>query len=323
MTKTPEQLRDSRVFMTKDAWLDVLRTLKPPTTVIKYDEDQPRDESGRWTDGDSTPSTPSQPATPKIDRQFRSKNGKIWYKATKERKLRVMARNLKRTSAKLGYREGTIDEIVQRWESNPDTMDALEQVDMWYSGDVSITTTQWGQEITDDMIVSVAETAEQLQESNPVGVTEIQVGTPDFLNFKEDSLIAVAYRGGGLMRVSTRAWEDKTDTPGHFMPSREETSRLEYTMTHEWGHMRDELPNPRVGSGQAAYDKLIQDKNDDIRRTWESSLLSGASGDDISKYGRSSYSELYAELFTEFVLTNGETKNIAVQKFAAKYGWGK
>jgi SPP1 gp7 family putative phage head morphogenesis protein len=84
------------------------------------------------------------------------------------------------------------------------------------------------------------------------------------------------------------------------------TTKVDYTITHEWGHLRENLP----------FSSSIKDANkkiDDIVKKNGKAFL--------SEYGRSSSSEAYAESWADWVLNKGKTDNPITNAMAKEYGW--
>jgi len=90
------------------------------------------------------------------------------------------------------------------------------------------------------------------------------------------------------------------------MPVTQATTQLEYTLTHEWGHLLDDI-NHGVQSGQrqTAIAKLKAQFPDAFK----------------SQYSGKNTKEFYAEMFTEYVRTGGTTPNELVQAMAKEFGW--
>jgi hypothetical protein len=95
---------------------------------------------------------------------------------------------------------------------------------------------------------------------------------------------------------------------GWFMPSAraEGMDRLKYVVTHEYGHVHhftgfNGSPLPRTKM-QAVFD------NSTVQKA-------------LSKYGRTNAYEGYAEAFSEWALTSGETTNLAARIYAESFSW--
>lgn len=148
-------------------------------------------------------------------------------------------------------------------------------------------------------------TLDRLQAQNPV--KDLQVEFSDG-PFRDEADIIPEHASGFVIRgekkinlrprYATDLGMSQVRDDGHFMPAAQGVSAVEYYLTHEYGHVRDTR-----GRGQVA---------DDIYRL---DYL------ETSGYGASNEYEKYAEAYTEWSLTNGETTNETAQTYAKKYFW--
>jgi SPP1 gp7 family putative phage head morphogenesis protein len=97
-----------------------------------------------------------------------------------------------------------------------------------------------------------------------------------------------------------------TERGGFKMPVTEATTQLEYTLTHEWGHLIDDIYNGDHSLQRSVTIGKIQDAYPDEFR---------------SRYSKTNDKEFFAEMFTEYVNTKGETPNKMVQAMAKEFGW--
>ena len=99
---------------------------------------------------------------------------------------------------------------------------------------------------------------------------------------------------------------------GHKMPVITEVPGRRYTLAHEWGHTLDEGGSfTRTESIQSATTKKIIE---DLKKEYEGKAFRSA-------YSGENTKEFYAEMFAEFYLTNGQTKNALVQAMAKEFLW--
>jgi hypothetical protein len=90
------------------------------------------------------------------------------------------------------------------------------------------------------------------------------------------------------------------------MPATEATTQLQYTLAHEWGHLIDD----------------IVDGEQTFRRTQAIARFKAEFPDSFkSGYSAKNTKEFYAEMFTEFYRTGGQTPNLLVQAMAREFGW--
>jgi len=150
----------------------------------------------------------------------------------------------------------------------------------------------------------------------PPGPVKVDVFPPGKIPGHEDNagIHGAAGRGGLHMSVSSEMFSTGRESHkihytlpsgkivGHFMPSRRKNAqRLEYTMSHEYGHMMDFRTEEDSHSEEIFHDAGLMDH--------------------LGHYGHTNGHEAYAEAFAEFDMTNGRSRNPAVKAFAQKYGW--
>jgi hypothetical protein len=90
------------------------------------------------------------------------------------------------------------------------------------------------------------------------------------------------------------------------MPVTPATTQFEYTIAHEWGHLLDDITN---GTQDAVRTNAIVR----LKREYPNAFKSGYSAENTK--------EFYAEMFTEYYRTNGQTTNLLVQAMAREFGW--
>lgn len=86
------------------------------------------------------------------------------------------------------------------------------------------------------------------------------------------------------------------------------TTKIKYTITHEWGHLREQIATPTMRDIESA-DKVI---NEIVEKNGKAFL---------SEYGKSNAAEAYAESWADWVLNNGKTDNPITNAMAKEYGW--
>jgi SPP1 gp7 family putative phage head morphogenesis protein len=90
------------------------------------------------------------------------------------------------------------------------------------------------------------------------------------------------------------------------MPTTQATTQLQYTLTHEWGHLLDDITDGTQSARRTAT--IVK-----LKAEYPDSFKSG--------YSAKNTKEFYAEMFTEFYRTNGQTPNLLVQAMAREFGW--
>jgi SPP1 gp7 family putative phage head morphogenesis protein len=116
-----------------------------------------------------------------------------------------------------------------------------------------------------------------------------------------------AYGGKQDLWVTPRTIQDPVRKDGTFkMPATPATTQFQYTLAHEWGHLIDD----------------ITDGVQDAQRTNAITRLKAQFPDAFkSGYSAENSKEFFAEMFTEYYRTNGQTPNLLVQAMAKEFGW--
>jgi len=90
------------------------------------------------------------------------------------------------------------------------------------------------------------------------------------------------------------------------MPVTPATTQFEYTIAHEWGHLIDDITQ---GTQNAQRTNAIRR----LKAEYPNAFKSG--------YSAENSKEFFAEMFTEYYRTNGQTSNLLVQAMAKEFGW--
>jgi hypothetical protein len=99
----------------------------------------------------------------------------------------------------------------------------------------------------------------------------------------------------------------KVSAQGTFkMPVTPATTQFQYTIAHEWGHLLDDITN-------GTQDALRTNAIVRLKREYPDAFKSGYSAENTK--------EFYAEMFTEYYRTGGQTTNLLVQAMAREFGW--
>lgn len=115
-----------------------------------------------------------------------------------------------------------------------------------------------------------------------------------------------------VLQISNLAFSDQRSYDGWHMPAHNLLQEGPAVIVHEWGHVID---NRSV---------------DFVQKTLTNAGMMNAYGDvnpefiySLSDYGKMNEKESYAECFTEWVGTNGETDNFAAKWYAKEFKWPK
>ena len=86
----------------------------------------------------------------------------------------------------------------------------------------------------------------------------------------------------------------------------ETTTRVEYTIAHEWGHIREKLAGTfQIDTADKVIDGIIKKNGKAF----------------LSEYGKTSAAEAYAESWADWVLNKGVTDNPITNAMAREFGW--
>jgi SPP1 gp7 family putative phage head morphogenesis protein len=151
----------------------------------------------------------------------------------------------------------------------------------------------------------VLQEVEKLQLSNPKERAVVHI------NKNSSGKYGWAYGGQSDLWVTPRVVKNPelgAAEKGDFkMPTTAATTQLQYTLTHEWGHLIDDIKE--TGS------QTLQ------RQTAIGRLQDAYPNEFKSRYSGKNDKEFYAEMFTEFYATGGQTPNLLVQAMAKEFGW--
>jgi hypothetical protein len=156
-------------------------------------------------------------------------------------------------------------------------------------------------------------TLDRLQKQNPVKDLEVEFSDKPF---RDEGDLVPQGASGFVIRgekkinlrpnLATDIGMSQVRDDGHFMPAAANVSRVEYYLTHEYGHILD----TRTGS------RVIDD-------SLELEDMGALDIGEMSDYGLTNDHEIFAEAYVEWSLTEGATDNAASQYLAKKYFWGE
>lgn len=161
--------------------------------------------------------------------------------------------------------------------------------------------------VKEEIRKKVIEEVEKLQLSNPKNRAVVHI-TKDSKN-----KYGWAYLGQEDLWIVPKIVKDtelKVSGAGGFkMPVTATTTQFEYTLSHEWGHLVDNLAQGSI-SRQAERTTQVIAK---VKKEFPDAFKSRYSGENTK--------EFYAEMFTEYYRTAGQTNNKLVQAMATEFGW--
>ena len=164
-----------------------------------------------------------------------------------------------------------------------------------------------GLAIKEEIRKKVIEEVEKLQVSNPKNRAVVHI-TKDSKN-----KYGWAYLGQEDVWIVPKIVKDtelKVKSAGTFkMPVTPTTTQFQYTLSHEWGHIIDDLSPGSISRQSTRTTEVINR----VKKEFPDAFKSGYSGENSK--------EFYAEMFTEYYRTGGQTTNPLVQAMATEFGW--
>jgi SPP1 gp7 family putative phage head morphogenesis protein len=180
----------------------------------------------------------------------------------------------------------------------------IDKAVIYKNGPLEVQFSSTGLKLTEAERKLVIKEVEKLQATNPK--------TRAVVHIEKDASgkYGWAYGGKSDLWVVPKIIKDtdlKVSAQGTFkMPVTPATTQFEYTIAHEWGHLLDDITN---GTQDAVRTNAIVR----LKREYPNAFKSGYSAENTK--------EFYAEMFTEYYRTNGQTTNLLVQAMAREFGW--
>lgn len=175
---------------------------------------------------------------------------------------------------------------------------------VYKNGKIEVQFSSSGLQVTETQRKAVLKKVERLQLTNPKERAVVHIEK------NSSSKYGWAYGGKSDLWVTPKVVQNPAlgaAEKGNFkMPVTAETSQLDYTLTHEWGHLIDDIVD-----GDQTYIRTTAIKK--IRAEYPDAFRSG--------YSDKNYKEFYAEMFTEYYQTAGQTPNRLVQAMAKEFNW--
>jgi SPP1 gp7 family putative phage head morphogenesis protein len=152
----------------------------------------------------------------------------------------------------------------------------------------------------------------------PLKMLTVKVGNKDIdeifaeMGAKKERVAAAAARGGiggNKMFVRPKSVKaspvDPKSNGTWFSKVPDSTTDIEYTVAHEWGHLREMV----VGASIKNANKTINELTERVGNQY------------LSMYGASDPAEAYAEAWADWVLNKGKTDNPLTNAMAKEFGW--
>lgn len=238
-----------------------------------------------------------------------------WTELTPEQKFDVeflFLRNL--------YKSSVTDERIKRIIASDKKSQRVIQKSLVLKNGETYIRVQTSYKFTEPMLNNLKTQIEKLQSITPkqqmvVSVTGIKAYGQAI---RGDSTIELDYKKIFAPTEAELISQAREGVSGWKMPSVNDVEKLQYTLTHEWGHASENiLPNSHLSA-----DSLRQYANAKIKELHREHIAQNGQGF-VSNYGLTKPEEMYAELFTEWTLTRGMTTNPLVQTFAKEFDWKK
>ena len=180
----------------------------------------------------------------------------------------------------------------------------IEKAVIYKNGPLEVQFSSTGLKLTEAERQLVIKEVEKLQATNPK--------TRAVVHIEKDASGKYGWAYGGksdlwvVPKIVTQP-DLKVSAQGTFkMPVTPATTQFEYTIAHEWGHLLDDITN-------GTQDALRTNAIVRLKREYPNAFKSGYSAENTK--------EFYAEMFTEYYRTNGQTTNLLVQAMAREFGW--
>ena len=177
----------------------------------------------------------------------------------------------------------------------------IEKAVVYKSGPIEVQFSSTGLSLTEAERKMVLKKVEDLQIANPKTRAVVHIDK----NAK--GKYGWAYGGKSDLWVAPRTIKDPVRNDGAFkMPATPATTQFDYTIAHEWGHLIDDISE---GAQSPMRSNLIAK----LKREYPNAFRSGYSAENTK--------EFFAEMFTEYYNTGGQTPNLLVQAMAREFGW--
>jgi len=299
---------------------DLILIKRGSEKLLKYNEDQPRDENGRFTDGGSNLGrdlSPEERAERLASSEYVAGKGVL---LTEEEKQKFMVDKIQTAIDR--YRlnprvAGFTDQQIARllylgWadQGGAEKSDWLvfSKGLVWKNGDTIIYATT-GKSEKDGSLEALTQNLDRMQEYAPVDKLDVFVGYPAiggnvYARASYDAEMVLGRQQTPELYLAAgkamQQYESAPDGNGWFSPSASTgMNRLEYVMAHEWGHLATDTS-----------------KAEELARAV-------AEESPISRYGQKDSYEYAAECFAEYYFTNGQSEDAGVQRVAQIMGWAK
>ena len=175
---------------------------------------------------------------------------------------------------------------------------------VYKNGKIEVQFSSSGLQVTEAQRKAVLKKVERLQTTNPKERAVVHIEK------NSSGKYGWAYGGKSDLWVTPKVVQNPAlgaAEKGNFkMPVTAETSQLDYTLTHEWGHLIDDIID-----GDQTY--LRSSAIRKIKTEFPDAFKSG--------YSAKNSKEFYAEMFTEYYQTGGVTTNTLVQAMAKEFNW--
>jgi hypothetical protein len=177
----------------------------------------------------------------------------------------------------------------------------IEKAVIYKNGPFEVQFSSTGLTLTEVERKMVIDEIEKLQATNPKTRAVVHIDK------NASGKYGWAYGGKQDLWVTPRTIKDPMRDEGTFkMPATPETTQFQYTLAHEWGHLIDNITQ---GTQDAQRTNAILR----LKREYPNAFKSGYSGENTK--------EFFAEMFTEYYRTGGQTPNLLVQAMAKEFGW--
>jgi len=178
--------------------------------------------------------------------------------------------------------------------------DFLEKAIIYKNGPIEVQFSSTGLTLTEAERKMVVDKVAQLQITNPKTRAIVHIAKNDATKY------GWAYGGKSDLWVTPKTLKTERDLSTYKMPVNPAITQFEYTLAHEWGHLIDDITDSiQSPKHKNAIARLKAEYPDAFK----------------SKYSGENTKEFFAEMFTEYYNTGGQTSNLLAQAMAREFGW--
>lgn len=209
---------------------------------------------------------------------------------------------------RVGYTEEEIDRLIATHSKFKADRSLIEKGAVFINGNVEVQFHSGGTSVTPKRKKEIVEWVDKLQTTNPKGKVTVIIGP------SKRGAYGWATLNGDKIWIAPKTAKigepNRLEGGSYKMPALLENPQWKYTLSHEWGHHIDD-GNAWYGQSGVRVDSIMRLKEQ----------FKDVSGVFISGYAKEKNAEFLAEMFAEWMLTEGKTTNPLIQAMAKEFGW--